>query len=267
MSVDLKHASLEGADQIGIFKDYDAEHNVPPGWSRGVINKIMSDSGSGTVGDASAMGFDRSQYTADELAAYDWYTRQTEPDRWKDLVFEYESGDGAKKVDPPADLGSKTDWIDKPAHGFQDPNLKPFSGSGGTGSVVVSTEAITYFANALGTIAPNGGGMLLETAAQVLTADPRPGGFAKAELMRRAVVGTSATEEGLRGETNSLLIKIQTALYTMQECLRQLVKEYDSAEELNGLTVAQFRDVMSVSDGKIDAFATTGGKEKSATGG
>jgi len=272
MSIDLDRPSIEAADEIDLFRTYDAQKGHPAegdSWTRAVVTKIIEDQAHRHTGARSSDlqmlgGSDRSRYTADELAAYDWYKSQTEPDRWKELVFEHRQKDAREQVEPPEEFNPDRNYREKPMHAVEGLNRKPFDGQGGrAGAVTVSTDAILYFANVLESIAPlDGGNGPLQAVVNVLEKiDPRPGAFAKAEMHRRILVRTPDLP-GLQGETTKTVVDLQAVFAVTQKELRALVKEYDTAEELNGLTVKQFGDVMTGSNTRIDALGAPATKEK-----
>ncbi|MEH1028407.1 hypothetical protein [Micromonospora profundi] len=267
MSIDLDRPSIEAADEIDLFRTYDAQKGHPAegdSWTRAVVTKIIEDqSHRHTVARGSDLqmlgGIDRSRYTADELAAYDWYRSQTEPGRWKELVFEHRQKDAREQVEPPEEFNPDRNYREKPVHAVEGLNRKPFDGQGGrAGAVAVSTDAILYFANVLESIAPiaGGNGPLQTVIDKLKEIKPRPGAFSRAEKYRLTLV------PDLQGETTKTVGDLQAILGVAQTELRALVKEYDTAEELNGLTVKQYGDVMTGSNTRIDALGAPATKEK-----
>lgn len=217
------------------------------------------------VADAS---FDRSDYTADELAAWDWYQKQIEPDHWKAHVFAYREKEGEKLVTPPEDFDPEKPYMAKDSTGFDPPDIKPFSGeSGSAGSIAVSTDAINHLIEVLGIVAPDGSGMMFDARADLDQVNVRPGAFAKAEFLRTSVMGTSPAEGGLRGETMTLLLNTHLAIFAVREDLVALLKTYKNGEELNTLTVDKLDDAMRGSEARIDRLGSLVSKDKNPTGG
>ncbi|MFD6566775.1 hypothetical protein [Micromonospora profundi] len=269
MSIDLDRPSIEAFDELDLFRTYDAQKGYPAegdSWTRAAIAKIIEDQSHrprGARGSDLQM-LDTSNYTADEIAAYDWYMTQSRPGRWKELVLEHRQRDARERVEPPEEFNPDRNYLEKPMHAVEGLNRKPFDGQGGrAGAVTVSTDAILYFANVLESIAPIAGGNgPLQAVVNVLEKiDPRPGAFAKAEVYRRILVRTPDLP-GLQGETTKTVGDLQAVFGVAQTELRALVKEYDTAEELNGLTVKQFGDVMTGSNTRIDALGAPATKEK-----
>jgi len=131
----------------------------------------------------------------------------------------------------------------------------------------VSTDAILHFANALNIVAPldGKGGMLTPVIESLERMNPRPGAFARAELLRQDLVGESGSPN-LLDETRAVLVAIQAVLASVQTGMRALAKDYDSTEELNSLSVAKFGDVMRESDARINVLGTQTTKDKDLTG-
>jgi hypothetical protein len=274
MSINLDHPGIEAADQIGLFKEYDALHGHPSedgGWTRAVVMKMIEDdqrfryAGMNDRSMQMAPGLDRSKYSADELAAYDWYETQTRSDRWKDLVTDYQKKDADTRSAEPDPFAADRDYLSKPDPTVEGLDRKPFDGKAGqAGSIAISTEAILYFANVLESIAPmdGGSGPLRLAIDRVDGIDPRPGAFGKAEVHRRTLVASGPESPGLAGETTKTMVDLQAVFAAAQVELRALVKDYDSAEELNTLTVKQFGDATTRSTTRIDALGAPATKEK-----
>lgn len=270
MSLNLDKPSVAAADAIGLFRTYDGLHGHPTegdSWARAVVAKIEAGRWTPASHGPASFGTGPS-YSSEEWAVWDWYRKQTEPERWKELVTEYRETGSTDRIKPPAEFDPANATITKPGVVVEGSDIKPFAGKDATsGSVAVSTEAILHFANALSVVAPpdGRGGMLVRVIDSLDGVSPRPGAFAKAEVLRRDIMGTSAST-GLRGETAAVMVDIQAALVSVQTDLRALAKDYDSTEELNSLSVDKFGDVMRGSDARIDRLGTQVTKDKDLTG-
>jgi len=257
-------------DKIGVLTDYDRKHGHPEGWTRSVINKIQADIQKSDDKNGPRMGgeYKAENYTPEEQAAYKFYREEViEYEAWKKLVQEYwnENSDGVTfdKFD------DSKQYIDKPGSGFTPPTVTEYSGGNNKNhELSVSVEALEYFVRQIEQIIGKDGrsGMLLDAKKLLTSFEMRPGGFAKAEVLRRKIVGANADDPGLRGDSMALLQVVHEALYQIKENLRTLIKEYDSAEEFNKLTTQQLDEVMGGAWGKISGLkdygqsgGTTGG--------
>lgn len=262
----LDYPNDEAVALIGVLDKWDAEHGHEKGWAASVIAKIHADILNASRNDSEP--FDRENYSAEELAAWDYYQAEVIPiDKWDALVKEFRNS-GNVDYD---DYNPDTDYIGKPDPSFAPPaNIHEYSGESGGGDLVVTTEAIEYFCKQLDTVAPQGKDGIVWQAINKLDAlDIKPGTFGKAVAMRNKVTGTpgSSSDGGLRGDTRGLLVNVHEALFDLQKSLRAMVKEYDSAEEFNALTGQQFAEAMDEAWGDITKFSKYGNTDTTTQGG
>lgn len=159
---------------------------------------------------------------------------------------------------------------DPSTHGpqFQQPEVSTYRGDGNPNhEVAISTEALEHFAKQLDKIVTDGGGILMDARAKLDGVNIRPGAFAKAEVLRQKIVGVSATDAGLRGETMTLLLAIQEALFAVKSGVRKTVEGYEAAEEFNGMTADQLKESMDGAWAKIQKVSGLGGAAGTTTGG
>ncbi|MGX1616488.1 hypothetical protein ACWIF8_21660 [Micromonospora chalcea] len=201
------------------------------------------------------------------IEAREWYDKNVlDIDGWRNLVKEYKANiTDPSNVKPPA-FTDKPDWIDEtktPTNsGFTPPGINPtFKGdTASTSGVAVNTAALEWFANeVLGRIT-GPGNVLLATVDQLNAVDPRPGAFARAEVLRQAVVGATAQDGGVKGDTKDMLVDMNTALLAVQHALLKMAAQYKNLEELNSLTTEKLTEVMGDSFKGLDNLSTYGQK-------
>ncbi|AGL14100.1 hypothetical protein [Actinoplanes sp. N902-109] len=268
MSTDFSYANEEAVDAIGVLDKYDTDHGHPAGWTRAVIKKIQQDIQNSPAGKDRTGSYDRDDYSSDENAAYDWYSNDViEHDHWKALVENYQKDQGST-VKPDAYNPDKQ-YIDKNDGGFKPPEGtgEYTGGNNPNHELTVSTEALNYFANQLDKVVGDGTGVLYDARNQLNKVEMKPGGFAKAEVLRQKIEGVSANDAGLRGDTMGLMLTLHEALYAVKTNLRQMVRDYDTAEEFNGMTAQQLGDAMDKAWGKIGNVGDYGQSSGTTTGG
>ncbi|MEU4752052.1 hypothetical protein AB0F93_13855 [Micromonospora tulbaghiae] len=200
------------------------------------------------------------------IEARDWYDKNIlDTDGWKNLVKTYKDNiTDPSNVKPPA-FTDQSDWIDdkiQTGSGFKPPAINPtFKGdTASTSGVAVNTAALKWFAeDVLGSIT-GAGKILLTTADQLGAIDPRPGAFARAEVLRQAIVGATAQDGGVKGDMKDMLVNMNTALLAVQAALLKMAAEYENLEELNALTTDKLGEIMGDSFKGLDNLSTYGQK-------
>jgi hypothetical protein len=269
MSIDFGYANDAAIDAIGVLDKYDKDHGHPAGWTRAVINKIQADIQNSPAHKESMGGsYDKSDYTADENAAYDWYNDDVvDQDHWLALVAQYNK-DQAGTVNPEGYDPNKQ-YVTKDDGGFKPPgNTSEYTGGNNPNhEVTVSTEALNYFANQLDQIVGDGTGILFDAHNELKNVEMKPGGFAKAEVLRQVIEGVSAKDSGLRGDAMGLMLALHEALYAVKTNMRQMVRDYDTTEEFNGMTAQQLSKAMDAAWGKIGNVGDYGQSSGTTAGG
>lgn len=269
---DLGYANDDAIKTIGALKPYDQNHNHPDGWTQSVIDKIELDIQRNTPSNPNrSVDMDQvlSHFSQEERDAWKWYREEViPPDKWKTLVSNYQANTAKVAVDPPPTFDADHDYITKPDALFKPPpGTKPWSGPNNTkGDLAVSHEAINYFIKSLGAVAGDGNGILLDARKTLGEINPRPGGFARAEIMRQRVRGASADDPGLQGDTMALMVTVHEALFDLQSNLRTLLNTYKDAEDFNSLTADKLDDVMDDSWSKIDDLEDHGQTKSTGSG-
>ncbi|MET7468178.1 hypothetical protein ABZS35_05470 [Micromonospora sp. NPDC005599] len=198
------------------------------------------------------------------IDAREWYVNNIlDGGGWQNLVKTYKDRiTDPSNVTPPA-FTDKSDWIDEPTNsGFKPPGVDPtFKGdTASTNGVAVNTAALRWFANeVLGKVA-GPGNILLTTADRLSAVDPRPGAFARAEVLRQAVVGATAQDGGVKGDMKDMLVNMNTALLAVQEALLKMATDYGNLEELNAMTTDKLGEIMGDSFKGLDNLGTYGQK-------
>ncbi|WP_127500459.1 hypothetical protein [Actinoplanes solisilvae] len=265
MGTSYDYANDDAIKQMGLYNLYDdglggTSSTHPNGWTQLVIKRIED------------VGGDTTGFSPDEVKAWEWYQNNVlDPDGWDKTVSQYKDSpynSGQPTPDSFKPFDSKDDYITKPGSGFKPPSLTAYSGPDNkSGQLSVSFEAIQYFINELKAIAGDGSGMLLDVRADVNKLDIRPGGFARAELMRQKVMGSAGGDPGLRGDTMDLFTNVHSTLFDMQVELRNMLTEYQNAEDFNKMTADQFGDVLDGTLGKMDNISQYGKSNSSSSGG
>lgn len=271
MGINWDYANEEAVDQTGVLTDHDKAIGEDPGWTRSVINKIIADqqNQSGASQQWGGSSWNRSDYSAEELAAWDWYQSEVTPkEKWDKIAANYRSSETSDdKVDKP-EYDEDHQYINKPDSGFKPPTTSEYAGGNNASrDVVVSTEAINHLAGQIELVAGDGKGMLIDARNELAKFQMRPGGFARAELLRQKIEGANGTDEGLRGDTRALMLTVHGALFSVAQGLRKMAREYDTAEEFNNLTSEQLKDVMDGAWVKIGKIGGHGNSEGTTSGG
>jgi hypothetical protein len=199
--------------------------------------------------------------------ARQWYEKNIlDTDGWKKLVKDYKAHVTDPSTVKPPGFGDKPDWIDEtktPTNsGFTPPGVNAtFKGDpAATKGVAVNTAALEWFANeVLGKVTGNGN-ILLSTADQLSKIDPKPGAFARAEVLRQAVVGATAQDGGVKGDMKDMLVNMNTSLIAVQDALLKMAGQYKNLEELNSLTTDKLTEVMGDSFKGLDGLGGYGQK-------
>ncbi|MCM4083584.1 hypothetical protein [Paractinoplanes hotanensis] len=263
MAADLTSPSIEGAAYLGLFDKYDKDHHLPESgesWSMSVLAKMWKDN-MDQGGSAQTNRLLASNYPPDQWEAWMWFQDQTKPETWKGYVEDKREG----MTDPPPPFDPNESYIDRPSSGFNELPVKPYDAkSGGKGGVTVSTEALQHFANTLKAIVPAGGGILMESKTAVDAVDPRPGGFAVAQVTRNLIVDDAGG--GLKEDVKVVLDRLQELLYEVAEEVSKIAKDYDTAEELNSLSVQTFKELTGRSDARLGVLGDSGTNSEAVAG-
>ncbi|MEW2592580.1 hypothetical protein AB0893_19430 [Micromonospora aurantiaca] len=200
------------------------------------------------------------------IEARDWYDKNIlDTDGWKNLVKTYKDNITDPSNVKPAAFTDQSDWIDdkiSTGSGFEPPAINPtFKGdTASTSGVAVNTAALKWFAeDVLGRIT-GAGNILLTTADKLSAIDPRPGAFARAEVLRQAIVGATAHDGGVKGDMKDMLVNMNTALLAVQTALLKMAAEYENLEELNALTTDKLSEIMGDSFNGLENLKTYGQK-------
>jgi hypothetical protein len=270
---DFGYPNDDAVKATGVFNQHDSDTGSPPGWTDAVVGKIKAEiekEHQGDHGDYTGPDYDHSKFSAEENAAYQWYKDDViEQSHWEQIVKNYEANGGSKAPTQPdvKDYNPDDDYIPKKDSGFQPPSVNEYHGPDNKSHTLsVSTEAIEYFINELKSVADDGTGILLDARGDLNKLDVKPGGFARAELMRQKVMGSQGGDPGLRGDTMDMLTTIHSALFNMQTDLQKMLKEYQSTEDFNTMTADQFGDVMGDAWGKVGNLSQYGKSDSSGSG-
>lgn len=207
-----------------------------------IIDRITSDIQAKTrtvQGGQSHSTWSRDGYTADELAVWDWWNKSTEHNEWQRLVKAFQ-----QSHEPGPHAGYGGDHYDSgTGPKIPAPDVTIYSGGGNpNNSVAVSTKALIHFADQLKVVTADKG-ILVQIVTKLQTLKPLPGGFAKAELLRLAIVG-NGEKPGLGPDSVTLFTNIRAALIKLEENLRAMAKAYENNEEFNTLTGIQLQEQM-----------------------
>ncbi|WP_433794797.1 hypothetical protein [Actinoplanes sp. CA-252034] len=200
------------------------------------------------------------------VEARDWYTSNiTDTNGWKKLVSDYKGQiTDPSNVKPPA-FNSQGDWIDETktptGSGFKPPTIDGFKGdAAATKGVAVNTAALEWFAKEVLQKITGPGNVLLSTVDQLNLVDPKPGGFARAEVLRQAIVGATAQDGGVKGDMKDMLVNMNTSLIAVADALLKMAGDYKNLEELNKLTNDKLNEIMGESFKGLDGLGTYGTK-------
>ncbi|MCA2217455.1 hypothetical protein [Jidongwangia harbinensis] len=266
--MDVNTPSFDGAVAAGVFKTYDSEHHKPDGWTENAVGRIRDEIHDNARDHPKNIDFlDESNYSKEELDAYDWYQDHVlDINNWTKIATEFNKKSGSKDAvqyeHAPAEgknYGLKDD------DGFRPPVVHEWSDSVDKGKgVAVNTQALRHFAKQLEAIEPDGtGGVAWQAWDKLNKVSIKPGGFAKAEVLRQKINGAGGDDDGLRGGTMDTLMTVHQAIYNLRKSLIKLADEYDSAEELNKMTGDQLTDAMKNAWAQIEKLKNSGTDEAS----
>lgn len=269
MGIDWSNPNIQAVDATGWLDEYDEENGHPPGWSRSVIEKILADIRTYTpVGPFRlGSGFDRDDYTDEELALWDrFYVEVYRP--WDEVAEEHNSTVTDTDNVRPDEYNPDHQYVEQPPPGFTPPGTSEWAGGDNPNQQLsVSTEALEFFADQIDQIAGDGTGILFDARTLLGEVDMRPGGFAKAELMRQLIDGSSSESPGLRGDTMNLMLSVHQALYEVKTGLRLMVRGYDTSEEFNDMTADELGEAMGGAWSKIGVVGDHGQDSGTTSGG
>ncbi|SCF40084.1 hypothetical protein GA0070216_113112 [Micromonospora matsumotoense] len=293
MGVDYSYPNDEAIDQTGILDKFNAGEiggfpgKHPEGWIQAVIDEVQAEIQSNSN---SMQKVDWSHYSAEEKAAYDWYTDEVIPrDKWDKIVDDYKA-DSAKEENVTWEKYGGTDYSGIDGK-INPPDVKVYTGGDNkNGALKVSTEAIRYFANSIGALVGTdgkGNSMMLDVSNKLGELNVLPGKFARAEVMRQKISGDGSTNTGLIGDTQGLLVKVHQTLFALRESLLKMADSYEYTEddnlrtgkdlekktkEFNAMTKEEFTKAMGKPWGQISDIddygqvGTEGGGGKSGGG-
>ncbi|MFI5934996.1 hypothetical protein [Actinoplanes sp. NPDC051494] len=277
MGINWDTPNVEAVDQMGLLDQWEKDHGEEDGFIKTVVDKIHADilADSNTTHKEDTGGtFERGDYDADELAAWDWYTekyKNMDYPEWKKLVQQHQADEAGQEIDvtDPSTYELKTDGDNERIWPPSNLNLNEntYNGEGNQNNEMsVSTEAIQYLITSFGQIAKSEHeGELLKLATELEGKFIKPGGFARAELLRRKIDGTGSGDPGLRGDTIGLLRTLHRAIYEVQQGLTEMKKEYEKTEEDNEVTEQKLQEHMKDAWSELGAlggYGTVGGDKE-----
>ncbi|WP_305785769.1 hypothetical protein [Symbioplanes lichenis] len=269
MAISYDYPNKEAIDAMGILTKYDKDHGEESGWARSVIDKIQNDISSHTNPRTGMSTWDRGDYSKEELAVYDWYKSDViEKDHWDKLVENYQGEHKPEDVHykeappsytPPKDSDFKAPETSTYTGGDNNPNNE----------MAISTEAIDHLIKQIDTHIVTGehDGILLKVAKELEGKHMKPGGFAKAEIMRQKIDGVNGQDAGLRGDAIGLLGTLHAALFEIREGLSNMKEEYKKAEDFNAMTSEQLAKTLEDAWSEINALGNYGKTSGTNTGG
>lgn len=262
MSIDYSYSNEDAAEKMGLFTQYDHDTKHNDGWAKSTLDRMLSDYQHHThgYGEKQTNDWKLSDYSQDEQDLWNWYENDVvPPDKWKALVEKFQK-------EPPSITAVKYDpnhpafTTSKPGVGLDLPPTYK-GGDNANGDVKVSTDAIRYVADQIKKVADEDGTGLLMTASERFTKmqDILPGKFARAEVMRQALVGDGKTGGGLVGDTQGLLKAVHGTMVSLRQDLLGLAALYEKGEEFNHLTAQQLATDMDKSWSGISGIDQFGG--------
>jgi hypothetical protein len=263
MSVDLNTPTDESLEVVGVLDKWNKDHHKPDDWIQNLIQRVHKDIQAHTPSNPNRPNtFDWDGYSKEEKDAYTWYSDEViETEHWKKIVNEYKAKsankDNVQYDHAPADGNN---YGLNGNNGFVPPVVHEWSDSAKQGNgVAVNTQALRYFAKQLEAIEPDGtGGVAWQAWEKLNKVSLKPGGFAKAELLRQKINGTGGDNDGLRGDTMDTLMAVHQAVYNLRKSLIKIADEYDSAEELNKMTGDQLTEAMKTAWAEIEKLKNSG---------
>lgn len=170
----------------------------------------------------------------------------------------------ADNIQPPTDLGDPSEdyYGQIPAGKWRDRSLPPpvaeppkapAAGSAEATQLAVNTDALAVFRQNLGALRE----MIATSRGYVEQVDVKPGAFYSGFRVRDQVNGKEENP-GLKWDTVSFMDNSVQALVDLEHDLGKLIIDYDTAEELNGLSVERLNSIMSESFADIDRSSEFG---------
>lgn len=267
---DFGYPNDDAIKATGVLSQHDSDSGNPPGWTQAVIDKITKDNENRSPHEQNngTGGYDPNNYTPEENEAWEWYKANVlDQEHWEQIVKNYESNGGSKANITPSAYNPDDEYIPHKDSGFKPPPVNEYNGPDNKSHTLsVSTEAIEYFIKELQAVAGDGSGILLDAREDLNKLDVRPGGFARAELMRQKVMGSQGGDKGLRGDSMDLLTDVHSALFNLQTDLHNMLVSYQNAEDFNKMTADQFKDTVGDAWGKIGNLSQFGKTDSSGTG-
>lgn len=255
--VNLDYPNLEAEDYIDVWSIYDKEHGEEAGYTRALIQNYLNDD-------------DRNydSLSGDEKQVVDWY-QDNVLDKWDDRVKDYQdahtqSGNGDTVAWD--EYNDQNTYIDHPTDTFTPPTTSEWTGGNNPNKQVsVSTEALRFIANQIGAVVDQG--TVLNMNTKLKAVDLKPGGFAKAELLRQKINGAKDGDTGLAGDSAALMTDINEALVAIKDNLLKLANSYENNEDFNKMTAEDLNEAMDAAWGQITEVGQHGQTEGTTAGG
>ncbi|BCJ52704.1 hypothetical protein Asp14428_41790 [Actinoplanes sp. NBRC 14428] len=270
MSADMSYPNDDSIRVSGVLDRWNTEHGKPAGWIQDLIKRVEAtdDTTPQQSARGSGGGVDLSGFSDEEKNAWNWY-RNDVVNNWSAVKADWEKRSADKSnVEYDHNPNDGNDYGLNKGPGFTPPSVHEWSDSAKQGNgVAVNTQALRHFAKQLEAIEPEGAGSLTLKARSALEkVDIRPGGFAKAELLRRKIQGTNegnnnSEDDGLRGDTMKLMRTVHQAIFNLRTSLVQIANEYDSGEKLNKMTGEQLAEAMETAWAEIASLKNVGNTE------
>ncbi|MFC5945239.1 hypothetical protein ABUL04_17680 [Micromonospora harpali] len=246
--VDYSTPNDEAIKSLGLLDRFDGDHY--PGWAFDTMVRMREDF---------ADNYADNEYTLYETNIWIYYRDHILPqDKWEKLV--------ENPAPDPGDYDPERHYTDKPPIDFEPPT-GVYGRSGDRGEVVISSAAIEYFCRQIESITEDGS--LTQAVRKLSVLDIKPGTFGHAVALREVITGPSGstTNYGLKGDTIGFLNAVDQALVGLARNLRAMLREYESAEDLNKLTAATFDNAMRDTWSKIGMFKDYGNSSSGVPGG
>ncbi|GLY00701.1 hypothetical protein [Actinoplanes sp. NBRC 101535] len=271
-SIDWGYPNDEAIQAMHAYSTHDSDKGYPDGTTQAAYDSWMAYYNKHSSNNPNHSGVDFDNWKDEVRAehpewveARDWYSTNIVGDGWKNLVKEYkENITDPSNVKPPG-FNDQSDWIDENAtptgSGFKPPTVGTFTGdAASTNGVAVNTAALEWFAKEVLQKLTGNGNILLSTMEQLKTIDPKPGAFARAEVLRQAIVGATGQDGGVRGDMADMLYNMNNALIAVADALLKMAGEYKNLEELNSMTTEKLTEIMGDSFKGLDGLSTYGQK-------
>ncbi|GIL27950.1 hypothetical protein [Actinocatenispora comari] len=280
---DFSYENDDAIDALHLYDHYDngeiGGHTKkhPDGWAATAIEQIeATETTEGAYGKDRTphqeVHWDKLNVSDAELKDYkelwNWYRNEL-PDKWNDYVKQFDQSD-VSNVDVPKYDPNKQ-YLTPDDGDFHKPDTKTYTGGSDNakGEMVVSTDAIKYFAKQLRTVADDGKGVFYDIYNKFGELEPKPGRFARAEVLRQKLAGTGPSDGGLIGDTQGLMRQIHMTLFSLHDALLAMAKEYEDnetnvrkkGEKFKDMTEAELNQFMSDPFSDIDGIQDYGGTE------